>query len=187
MSCGVESGSPEILKIIKKEVSTDAIRECFRLMGKHGVEPACSAMLGNPGETKATVQQTIKFLNSIPELLWTNFSISNPYPGTQMLIWARTGQHGLRLRYDDLSKYSRYDDSPIEVNDLTAKDLVRYQALGLLKIHLKPKRIIATIRMLGIRNLVPIFIKMVIKVIYKVPETMIVLFPRIKFSRLFNP
>jgi radical SAM superfamily enzyme YgiQ (UPF0313 family) len=187
MSCGVESGSPEILKIIKKEVSIDAIRECFRLMGKHGVEPACSAMLGNPGETKATVQQTIEFLNSIPELIYTNFSISNPYPGTQMLLWAQTGQHGLRLRYDELSKYSRYDDSPIEVNDLTANDLVRYQALGLLKIHLKPKRFIAAIRMLGVRNLVPIFIKMSIKVIKNAPETAIVLFPRIKFNRLFNP
>ena len=133
------------------------------------------------------MQQTIEFLNSIPELLYTNFSISNPYPGTQMLIWARTGQHGLRLRYDELSKYSRYDDSPIEVNDLTAQDFVRYQALGLIKIHLRPKRFIAAIRMLGVRNLVPVFIKMVIKVIQKAPETMIVLFPRIKFNRLFNP
>jgi hypothetical protein len=40
---------------------------------------------------------------------------------------------------------------------------------------------------LGLRNLVPIFIKMTIKVIQKAPETMIVLFPRIKFNRLFNP
>jgi anaerobic magnesium-protoporphyrin IX monomethyl ester cyclase len=187
MSCGVESGDPEILKIIKKEVDLNAIRECFRLMDKYGVEPSCSAMLGNPGETKASVQNTIKFLDSIPELLFTNFSISNPYPGTEMLHWARTGQHGLRLRYDDLSKYSRYDDSPIEVNDLSAKDLVRYQALGLIKIHLKPKRFIAAIRMLGLRNLVPIFIKMSAKVLRKAPETIIVLFPRIRLNRLFHP
>ena len=186
MSCGVESGDPEILKIIKKEVDLDAIRECFRLMDKYGVEPSCSAMLGNPGETKASVQRTIKFLDSIPELLFTNFSISNPYPGTEMLHWARTGQHGLRLRHDELSQYTRYDDSPIEVNDLTAKDLVRYQALGLIKIHLKPKRIMAAIRMLGFRNLVPIFIKMSFKVLQKAPETIIVLFPRIRLNRLFH-
>jgi len=187
MSCGVESGDPEILKIIKKEVDLDAIRECFRLMEKHGVEPSCSAMLGNPGETKASVQNTIQFLNSIPELLYTNFSISNPYPGTEMLHWARTGQHGLHLRYDELSKYTRYDDSPIEVNDLTASDLVRYQALGLIKIHLKPKRFIAAIHMLGFRDLLPIFIKMAAKVLRKAPETLLVLFPRIRFNRLFHP
>jgi len=187
LSCGVESGSPEILKIIKKDVPLEAIREFFRLCGKYDVEPMCSAMLGNPGETKKTVQETIKFLDSIPELLFTNFSISNPYPGTEMLAWARAGMHGLRLRYDDLSKYTRYDDSPIEVNDLTAKDLVRYQALGLMKIHMRPKRFIAAIRMLGVGALVPVFTKMLFKVVGSLQELAVVLFPRLKLDRLFHP
>jgi len=165
LSCGVESGDPEVLKIIKKDVPQEATREFFRLCEKHGVEAMCSAMLGSPGETKASVRRTIQFLDSIPELLFTNFSIANPYPGTEMLKWAREGKYGLRLRYDELSKYTRYDDSPIEVNDLTAKDLVRYQALGLIKIHLRPRRFIAAIRMLGFAPLVPIFIKMVLKVV----------------------
>lgn len=164
LSCGVESGDPEVLKIIKKDVPQEATREFFRLCKKYGVEAMCSAMLGSPGETKASVERTIRFLDSIPELLFTNFSIANPYPGTEMLKWAREGKHGLRLRYDELSKYTRYDDSPIEVNDLTAKDLVRYQALGLIKIHLRPHRFIAAIRMLGFAPLVPIFFKMAFKV-----------------------
>jgi radical SAM superfamily enzyme YgiQ (UPF0313 family) len=165
LSCGVESGDPEVLKIIKKDVPQEATREFFRLCKKHGVEAMCSAMLGSPGETKESVRRTIRFLDSIPELLFTNFSIANPYPGTEMLKWAREGKYGLRLRYDELSKYTRYDDSPIEVNDLTAKDLVRYQALGLIKIHLRPHRFIAAIRMLGFTPLIPVFIKMILKVI----------------------
>lgn len=187
LSCGVESGDPEILKIIKKDVPLEATREFFRLCEKHGVEAMCSAMLGNPGETRQSIRKTIAFLDSIPELLYTNFSISNPYPGTEMLAWAREGKHGLRLRYDDISKYTRYDDSPIEVNDLTAKDLVRYQALGLIKIHLKPKRFIAAIRMLGVGSLVPVFVKMVVKVLRQTPEAAMVLFPRLRFDRLFHP
>ena len=187
MCCGIESGDPEILKIIKKEVDLDAIRNCFRLMKKYGVEPTGSAMLGHPGETKASVRKTIAFINSIPEVLYTNFSIANPYPGTEMLLWARTGKYGLRLRYDDLSKYTRYEDSPIEVNDLTASDLVRYQALALIKIHLKPKRFIAAIRMLGFMSLMPVLIRMVLRVGRKAPETVMVLFPRFRINRLFHP
>lgn len=187
LSCGVESGDPEILKIIKKDVPLEAIREFFRLCGKYEVEPLGSAMLGNPGETRRSIRNTINFLDSIPELLYTNFSIANPYPGTEMLTWARQGKHGLRLRYDEVSKYTRYDDSPIEVNDLTARDLVRYQALGLLKIHLRPRRFIAAIRMIGFGSLVPVFIKMVMKVLKHVPEAGMVLFPRLRFDRLFHP
>ena len=160
MSIGVESGDSEILRIIKKEVAQEDVRNAFRLMGKYEVEPVCSAMLGNPGETRKSIQRTIAFLDSIPELLYTNFSICNPYPGTEMLKWCREGKHGLRLRYDELSKYTRYDDSPIEVNDLTAKDLVRYQQLGLLKIHSKPRRAIAAMRMIGLGSLAPVVGKM---------------------------
>lgn len=187
MSVGVESGDPEILKLIKKDVPIDAIRNAFRLMGKYDVEPMCSAMLGNPGETRSSVQNTIRFLDSIPELLYTNFSIANPYPGTEMLQWAKEGKHGLRLRYDDVTKYTRYDDSPIEVNDLSAQDLVRYQALGLIKIHLKPKRFMAAIRMLGFWSLIPVFLKMAGKAAAKAPEALRVIIPRIRFDRLFHP
>jgi hypothetical protein len=104
-----------------------------------------------------------------------------------MLNWARNGKHGLRLRYEDLSKYTRYDDSPIEVNDLTAKDLVRYQALGLIKIHLKPRRFIAAIRMLGFWSLVPVFFRMMGKAAMRLPDMSAVLFPRIRLDRLFHP
>ena len=83
----------------------------------------------------------------------------------------------MRLRYDDVGKYTRYDDSPIEVNDLTAKDLVRYQALGLIKIHMKPYRILAAIRMLGMALLVPIFINMLRKASSNLSETMRVKLP----------
>lgn len=187
LSCGVESGDPEILKIIKKDVPQEATRNFFRLCKKHEVEAMCSAMLGNPGDTKKSVRNTIEFLDSIPELLYTNFSIANPYPGTEMLMWARQGKHGLRLRYDELSKYTRYDDSPIEVNDLTAQDLVRYQALGLIKIHLKPRRMLAAVRMLGFSSILPVFIKMTIKVLKKSPEALMVIFPRLKLDRLMHP
>ncbi|MBF0301016.1 MAG: hypothetical protein HQK51_20070 [Oligoflexia bacterium] len=122
-----------------------------------GIEPACSVMLGLPGDTKESVNRTINFVNSIPEISYSNFSIANPYPGTELYDWAKNSKHGLKLLINNFSEYKRYDYSPIEVNDLKQKDLVRLQKIGLVKIHLRPKRIFAAIKMLGFFNLVFLF------------------------------
>lgn len=158
ISYGLESGDPQILKIIRKEVSQKDMLNAFKLTDEMGIEAACSVMLGLPGDTKESVERTIKFVKSIPQILYSNFSIANPYPGTQMYDWALTGKHGMHLLIDDFSQYRRYDYSPIEVNDLTQKDLVRIQKIGLLRIHFTPKRILAAIKMLGFVEILPVFL-----------------------------
>jgi radical SAM superfamily enzyme YgiQ (UPF0313 family) len=163
MSYGIESGSPEVLKIIRKEVPHEDMLRAFKWTEEVGIEPACSVMLGLPGETRATVNQTINFVRRIPQILYSNFSIANPYPGTEMHDWALTGKHGIHLLIKDFSEYRRYDYSPIAVNDLGPDDLVRLQKIGLLKIHLTPKRILAAIRMVGCFNLIPVIIKFFIE------------------------
>jgi radical SAM superfamily enzyme YgiQ (UPF0313 family) len=158
MSYGLESGSPEVLKIIRKEVPHEDMLKAFRWTDELGIEPACSVMLGLPGETKKSVHQTIDFVKKIPQILYSNFSIANPYPGTEMYGWALTGKHGIHLLIKDFSEYRRYDHSPIRVNDLEPDDLVWLQKIGLLKIHLTPKRILASIRMVGLANIIPVII-----------------------------
>ena len=64
----------------------------------------------------------------------------------------------MRLIVKDFSDYRRYEHSPVEVNDLSPDDLVRLQKIGLLKIHLTPKRILAAIKMVGFAELIPIFL-----------------------------
>lgn len=158
ISYGIESGDPEILKIIRKEVSQEDMLKAFKMTDELGIEPACSVMLGLPGDTKASVERTIRFVKSIPQILYSNFSIANPYPGTEMYDWALAGKHGMRLLINDFSDYRRYEHSPISVNDLSQEDLVHLQKIGLLKIHFTPKRMLAAIRMLGIIEIIPVFI-----------------------------
>jgi radical SAM superfamily enzyme YgiQ (UPF0313 family) len=59
MSYGIESGSPEILRIIRKEVAHEDMLNAFRITAELGIEPACSVMLGLPGETRASVEPTL--------------------------------------------------------------------------------------------------------------------------------
>ncbi|OGW84154.1 MAG: hypothetical protein A2987_00360 [Omnitrophica bacterium RIFCSPLOWO2_01_FULL_45_10] len=161
ISYGIESGDPEILKIIRKEVSHADMLNAFKVTEDLGIEPACSVMLGLPGDTKKSIEKTISFVKSIPQILYSNFSIANPYPGTEMYEWALAGKHGVRLLIDDFSQYRRYDHSPISVNDLGPADLVRLQKIGLLRIHFTPKRMFAAMKMLGLSGLIPVFFNLV--------------------------
>ena len=163
MSYGIESGDPKVLKIIRKEVSHEDMLNAFKMTEELGIEPACSVMLGLPGDTKKSVERTIRFVSKIPQILYANFSIANPYPGTEMYGWSLSGKHGMRLLIDDFSQYRRYDYSPVEVNDLTPEDLIRIQQSGLLRMHLTPKRILAAIKMLGFAQLLPLVIKLILR------------------------
>ncbi|MFZ3064438.1 MAG: radical SAM protein [Nitrospirota bacterium] len=161
ISYGIESGDPEILRIIKKKVSHDDMLNAFKITEELGIEPACSLMIGLPGETRASAERTIEFARNIPQILYSNLSIANPYPGTELYDWAVEGKYGIKLHINDHSEYRRYDSSPISVNDLSQEDLVRLQKIGLLKIHLTPKRIIVAVKMLGFWNLIPVFISFI--------------------------
>ncbi len=140
LSFGIESGDPKILEIIKKNVTLDQIRTAYKIAARVGIETRGSAMLGHPHETRKTAWNTLKFLRSIPELKQIFLNVACPYPGTELFDYASTGRGGMRLLTTDYSKYKRYGDPVIEVNDLSFKDLRRLQMMGLLYFYLTPDR-----------------------------------------------
>lgn len=141
ISFGIESGDPEILEKIKKDVTLEQIRRAYRIAAKVGVETRGSAMLGHPYETRETAWRTIRFIRSIRGCQQIFLNIACPYPGTELYEYASTGRGGMRLLSADYSRYTRYGDPVIEVNDLSASDLKRLQSLGLLYFYLTPRRI----------------------------------------------
>ncbi len=152
ISFGIESGDPEILKIIKKQVSHNHIRAAYKLVKKLGIEATCSVMIGHPGETRKSVEATINLIRSIPEIRYSPLSISTPYPGTELYEMAKRGMHGLRLLTEDWSEYTRYDGAVCEVNDLTREDLIRLQKEGIMRIHFTPGRMLYHLRRTGLKN-----------------------------------
>jgi len=141
LSLGIESGDPEILKIIKKKVTLEEIRDAYRIAAKVGIETRGSAMLGHPYETRETAWRTLKFIRSIPELKQIFLNVACPYPGTELFDYAANGRGGMRLLTRDYSRYKRYGDPVIEVNDLSARDLKRMQLMGLIYFYFTPGRI----------------------------------------------
>lgn len=80
---GVESGHPEILKRIKKEVDLEEIEDAHRRCRKVGIRTYATFMVGNPGETAETAQATIDLACRIRPTL-ASFSICKAYPGTPL-------------------------------------------------------------------------------------------------------
>ena len=62
---GVESGSPEILKNIGKSFSVEDNRRAFKLCRKAGIKPNAYLIVGSPGETVSTVNETVRLMRKL--------------------------------------------------------------------------------------------------------------------------
>jgi radical SAM superfamily enzyme YgiQ (UPF0313 family) len=84
---GIESGSEEILKNIRKHISLPKAKDAIAWTRKAGIETRATFMLGNPGETLQTMEQTLRLaLELDPDIAL--FNITTPFPGTEMFAWA---------------------------------------------------------------------------------------------------
>ncbi len=88
LSFGAESGSPEILKKIKKDITPEEILNSAKMCLRHDIIPQYSFMIGLPGETKKDMFMT---LNLIDKLIKLSDKVQilgpqafRPYPGSTL-------------------------------------------------------------------------------------------------------
>ncbi|MGE4298494.1 MAG: radical SAM protein [Desulfovibrionaceae bacterium] len=79
---GVESGSPRILQSINKGFTVAQVREAFRLTHAAGLEPCCFLMVGNPGETVETIDETVQLIRDIQPATAPIMGLTTLLPGT---------------------------------------------------------------------------------------------------------
>ncbi|MBO1362052.1 MULTISPECIES: hopanoid biosynthesis associated radical SAM protein HpnJ [Acetobacter] len=80
---GYESGNQQILHNIKKGMRVEVAREFTKNCHELGIKIHGTFIVGLPGETKETIQETIKFATEInPHTL--QVSLAAPYPGTAL-------------------------------------------------------------------------------------------------------
>ena len=65
ISFGVESGSPEMLKRVRKGIKLSQVTEAIRMCKQSGMLAHASFMVGLPGETKETLRETGAFAESL--------------------------------------------------------------------------------------------------------------------------
>lgn len=80
---GVESGSPPILKRIKKGITLEQAERAFKLCRKLGIKTQAFFLLGIPGETVEDMKRSIEFAKKLKPSS-AQFAIAIPHPGTEL-------------------------------------------------------------------------------------------------------
>jgi len=80
---GIESASPDILKVIDKGISLKQVEEAVRMTQEVGLQTIGYFMLGSPGESPETIGKTIAFAKKL-KIDFAQFSVTTPFPGTRL-------------------------------------------------------------------------------------------------------
>jgi hypothetical protein len=80
---GVESGDPDILRRIRKEVDLEEVEDAFVRCRELGIRTYATFIVGSPGETEETTRRSIAFAKRIRPSL-ASFHVATAYPGTPM-------------------------------------------------------------------------------------------------------
>ncbi len=146
---GVESGSLRVLKLMKKKLEPELIREKIDLIKHHGLEAEGFFILGYPGETREDMMETIRFARSL-KLDRAMFNNYVPLPGTESykeLI--NTGE----IVKPDWNKVFVGGKAVYSPRGISLHELERIQRRAFLSFYLTPRRLIGFIGKLRPRNL----------------------------------
>lgn len=138
---GIESGNEEILSVFKR-LKKDTIRKTIEMTNKVGIEPHGYFMFGLPGETRATIRETIDFAISL-NLYSAGFTTVTPFPGSE--LWDYCIENNLILTTD----WSKYDLKGLPVSkhlNLTAEEILKAQKTAFRKFYLRPKIILKLLK-----------------------------------------
>jgi anaerobic magnesium-protoporphyrin IX monomethyl ester cyclase len=124
---GVESGSQTILDSMQKGVAVAEIERAFRLTAEAGIKSLASFIVGYPGDTVTTINDSYALVTRIrPD--FGGFNVAVPFPGSK--LYEETVAGGL-LDEDscDITKYNALD-CKIRTNGLSHQELVNYATAG---------------------------------------------------------
>jgi len=140
---GVESGNQAILdSVVDKHLTLDQVRAAFKAARAVGLETIGFFIIGLPGESEATMDDTIRFACELDPLV-ANFSIATPFPGTQMYETVRAQGHILANTWDDFVFFE--GRARFEMPGLPADLVERKWKEAYRRFYLRPKRIARTL------------------------------------------
>jgi anaerobic magnesium-protoporphyrin IX monomethyl ester cyclase len=103
---GIESGSPNVLKMMNKKTTPEIITAGCEKLRKSNRNPTSIWILGHPGDTPAETQRSLEFLEYLlkNDLLHSaHFSYFIPWPGTRFFDDPK--KYGIELLSDDWSTW----------------------------------------------------------------------------------
>lgn len=140
MSFGIESGSPKMLKIMRKGTNLEQALKTLKLVRKHRIDSAASFVLGIPGETPETFRQTIRFVKKLNPTYAQFFRIV-PFPGTD--VWHLAKREGLLEQGFTWEMFIETSKAPlIKLDAFPKEELNNLTKIAFRKFYLRPSKIL---------------------------------------------
>lgn len=135
ISYGIESGSPAMLKKMMKGATLDQARRALTLTRASGMVSKGFFLLGIPGETSASLAETLRFLGDL-ELDEMSLNFFTPFPGSK--LYAEILAEGFE---PDFSRMSMQEVVYLP-KGLTEADLRRFQKKMIRSFYLRPGKLL---------------------------------------------
>ena len=139
---GYESGNPQILKNIKKGVGLERARRFTRDCHDVGILIHGTFILGLPGESHDTIQETMKFAREM-DCETIQVSLASPYPGTELYEYVKA--NGL-LAVDPLLDESGYQKCTIKYPGLSNDQIYGSVEKFYRNFYFRPRYILKAVR-----------------------------------------
>jgi anaerobic magnesium-protoporphyrin IX monomethyl ester cyclase len=123
VSFGVETGNAGLLKLIRKGITREQVREAVSLCRETGIIAHTSFMVGLPGETHETLQETGEFAASLGSLYGYHFLA--PFPGTT--VREEVEKYDLEILSDDWTRYDA-NSAIVRTSRLAPEEMDRFVA-----------------------------------------------------------
>lgn len=152
---GIESGSPEMLKKIKKKINLDLVKEKVNLLKKYNILTSGFFIVGFPSETEDNLEETANFITKSP-LERMQISVFAPYPGSEDFNNIFGGK-GSEKYADNIKKYLNEDYMPDILKYLNIDIIQKHYRNTILKFYFRPSVILSFIKNVTIRQIKDIF------------------------------
>ncbi len=135
LSFGLESGNEQILRNIRKGASLERTRQAVQWCHGLGIKVKGFFIIGLPGETRETAQQTIEFAKSL-KIEYCDFYPLTPFPATP--IWENPQNFGMEVIKPENSNWENYyqvgkggaNQILIKHNNLTEEEILEFCKRG---------------------------------------------------------
>jgi len=147
VAIGMESTDPAVLRNIRKNITPEQIRRAVSLIRRSGMDSIVFCVIGFPGETRQSVEETIRFLKTL-DTSFITLGLAVPAPGTDFYRYVEENGY---LQTKDWSRFDPLQKPVFSYPSLSAEEMMFYQSYGLRQFYLRPGYIMR--RLLAIRSL----------------------------------
>ena len=135
---GYESGSQKILDGMHKGITLEQSRKFDAAAKKAGMRVHGCFMVGNPGETKETMMETLNFAKSLT-MDTAQFFPLIVYPGTEAWMWAKQNNYIKARNYDEWLTQGGMHNCVLSTPEVSSQELVSFCNYARKKFYLRPK------------------------------------------------